>query len=130
MPDAAIKHPAQTRKRWYLLKVRPGFEAVVSKILRQKGLEAVVQESQRHRSKSKRVPRSGYVLCRFNWRNQQSVLTVPGVLYIAGIPKPIPLDDDVADRQAKVSFRTTFLAGAGGRKLASLDTKTSHNKNR
>ena len=83
-------------KHWYVLRVRLGFEALVARQLCRQGIEAFLPQ---HHVVPPRGPRShkflfaGYVVSRFALEKQQSVLTMPGVVSVIGLPKPAPLDD-------------------------------------
>ena len=83
---------------WYQLKVRPGFEMVVAQRLRRQGVEVIDPNPTRD------IPRKieardhrgllspGHVFCRFALEDQQSILSTPGVLCIAGSPAPTAFD--------------------------------------
>jgi hypothetical protein len=84
--------PRETGEHWYVLKVRERFEPVVAATLRQKGIEVLLPEFKRQGLEGKQVLFRSYVVSRFALRNQHAILTVPGVLYIMGFPKPTPFD--------------------------------------
>jgi hypothetical protein len=80
-------------ERWYLLKVRQGFEPVAAQALRQKRIKVFIPVTRRNKSQRSRFGVPGYLFCRFDLRRQQAVLGVPGSRCIVGIPEPVALDD-------------------------------------
>jgi transcription antitermination factor NusG len=80
-------------ERWYLLKVRQGFEPVVAQALRQKRIKVFIPLPRCDKSQRSRFGSPGYLLCRFDLRRRQVVLAVPGARCIVGIPEPVALDD-------------------------------------
>jgi hypothetical protein len=73
---------------WYLVKVRPGFEAFVAQRLRKLDFEVILPE----KTTSPQEPdqASGYVYCRFIPENRPSVISLPGVLGIVGPTSSFP----------------------------------------
>lgn len=70
-------------EHWYVLKVRPGFAAVVAQTLRKLNFEVFVPAS------------NDCVYCRFDFQqHRESVMTIPGVLDILGTPEPTPAGED------------------------------------
>jgi len=82
-------------KHWYVLKVRPGFAAVVTRRLRKLNFGVSLPESGSIRSKEPHSQAAGYLYCLFDLQDRESVTTIPGVLDILGIPEPIPIDEDL-----------------------------------
>lgn len=81
-------------EQWYVLKVRPGFAAVAAQKLRKLKFEVFVPESKPIRSQEPHQM-TEYVYCRFDFQqHRESVMTVPGVLDILGIPQPTAADED------------------------------------
>jgi Transcription termination factor nusG len=75
-------------KHWYVLKVRPGFTAVVTQRLRRLNLEVFVPETGTIRSEQPHSQAAAYVYCLFDLQNRELVTTVPGVLDVMGICLP------------------------------------------
>jgi len=82
-------------KHWYVLKVRPGFAAVVNRRLRKLNLAVSLQGAGSIRSKEPHSQAAGYLYCLFDLQDRESVTIIPGVLDILGIPEPIPIDEDL-----------------------------------
>ena len=81
-------------EHWYMLKVRPGFAAVVAHRLRELHFEVFVPESKSSDSQAS-TQSAGYVYCRFELlRDRGSVIGVPGVVDIIGTPEPDSIDPD------------------------------------
>ena len=81
-------------KHWYVLKVRPGFAAVVTRRLRKLNFGVSLPESGSIRSKEPHSQAARYLYCLFDLQDRESV-TIPGVLDTLGIPDPIPIDEDL-----------------------------------
>ena len=82
-------------KHWYVLKVRPGFAAVVTRRLRKLNFGVSLPEFASIRSKEPHSQAAGYLYCLFDLQDRESVTIIPGVLDILGIPEPIPIDEDL-----------------------------------
>jgi hypothetical protein len=82
-------------KHWYVLKVRPGFAAVVTQRLRKLNLAVSLPGARSIRSKEPHSQAGGYLYCLFDLQDRESVTIIPGVLDILGIPEPIPIDEDL-----------------------------------
>lgn len=82
-------------KSWYVLKVRPGFAAVVIRRLRKLNFGVSLPESGSIRSKEPHSQAAGYLYCLFDLQKRDSVATIPGVLDILGTPEPTPIDEDL-----------------------------------
>ncbi len=85
---------------WYVLRVRPHFERVVSLSLRQKGYEEFVPWYRVRRRWSDRVKEvdfplfPGYVFCRFDPLDRLPILQTPGVVGIVSFGRePAPVDE-------------------------------------
>src|SRR5262245_56018658 len=99
---------------WYALHVRPRLEKIVARALDAKGYDQYLPMT---RNGGRSAGRSGYVelplfpgfvFCRFSVLTSSSILTVPGVLAIAGVGVgPIP----VAKHQIE-SIRRILSTGA------------------
>jgi len=98
-------------EHWYVLKVRPDFVLVVTQKLRVLGLNLLLTDEvifpdptsinfRETGSDCEHAPAS-YVYCRFALEQRLMVTSVPGVLDILGIPKPIPIDSRITDHQTK-----------------------------
>jgi len=81
-------------KHWYVLKVRPGFAAVVNRRLRKLNPAVSLQGAGSIRSKEPHSQATRYLYCLFDLQDRESV-TIPGVLDILGIPEPIRIDEDL-----------------------------------
>ena len=79
-------------EQWYMLKIRPGFTAVVAQRLRNQHFEVFVPETES--SDSQKASASDYVYCRFELQIRETVISVPGVLDVLGTPEPISIDPD------------------------------------
>ena len=88
---------------WYALHVRPRLEKIVARALEARGYEQYLPIS------SKGLPIfPGFVFCRFSLLEALSILTVPGVLSIAGVGVgPMPVE-----RHQIESIRRILNAGA------------------
>ncbi len=91
-------------EHWYVLKVRPGFAAVVAQRLRKLNLEVLVPEPGSIRFIEPHRQVASYLYCRFDLENREPVITVPGVLDVLGIPEPIPVDGDIPPLQLALRF--------------------------
>jgi hypothetical protein len=91
-------------KHWYVLKVRPGFTAVVAGRLRRLNLEVLVPETGTIRSEQPHSQAATYVYCLFDLQDRELVITVPGVLDVLGIPEPMPFDGDLSPLQIARRF--------------------------
>jgi hypothetical protein len=77
-------------EHWYMLKVRPGFAAVVAQRLRKLNFEVFVPENKSPQSReSSEAAESVY--CQFELQDRGSVISVPGVLDILGTPEPVSI---------------------------------------
>jgi len=81
-------------EKWYALRVRPGFQTLAAKKLRQLNLEVVVPDDSSPPE---------YLYCRFTIDRRSLVTSVSGVLEILGAPEPKPIDVSVRATRAKVS---------------------------
>ena len=91
-------------EQWYVLKVRSGFTAFVAQRLRKLNIEVFVPESKSIRSQEPRQLTS-YIYCRFDLRNRETVIGVPGVLDVLGTPDPTPIDGALPPIEVAVRFR-------------------------
>ncbi|MGH9630247.1 MAG: UpxY family transcription antiterminator [Bryobacteraceae bacterium] len=90
-----------TKAMWYALRVGPQREKSVLASLVGKGYEVflpmyrVLRVSSRH-TKEVKVPLfPGYLFCRFDAHKRLSIVTTPGLLFIAGAGKvPLPVDQN------------------------------------
>ena len=73
-------------EKWYALKIRPGFQTLAAKKLRQLNLEVVVPEGSSP---------ADYLYCRFPLKDRLLVTGVSGVLEILGTPDPKPIEEPV-----------------------------------
>ena len=89
-------------EHWYVLKVRPGFAAVVARKLRKLDFEVFVPESKAMFSQEPRQL-NDCVYCRFDLQQRESVTAVPGVLDVLGTPEPAPVDEDL--QQSRLTTR-------------------------
>src|SRR5262245_57115208 len=85
--------------RWYVLRVRLGFEALVASELRKRNL-TVFLPSRRNDNRVDRIPVElgrmafpGYVFARFSIDDWQAIGIIPGVLLVAGVPQPTPVSE-------------------------------------
>jgi hypothetical protein len=92
-------------KHWYVLRVRPGFTAVVARRLRKLNLEVLVPETGAFRTEEPHTQAATYVYCLFDLQNRDLVVTVPGVLDVLGIPEPMPIDGDIPPLRLARRFR-------------------------
>ncbi len=92
--SAVPEYRPSKAEHWYLLRVRESFESVVCQALENRGIKAFLLESYDQKSRRKHHVLTGYVLCRIGFHDQESIMTLPGALCIAGAPKPIALDDE------------------------------------
>jgi hypothetical protein len=89
-----FKEAKMANERWYVLKLRPGFEPVVAKRLRKLNLEVLVPNQKptprdcRHRDSAS----PSHLYCRFSLENRLLVTGIPGVLDILGTPEPIAIE--------------------------------------
>jgi len=78
---------------WYALQIRPRFEKLAARYLRDKGYEEylpLITSTRRWSDRIKTVEMplfSGYLFCRFDVQERLPILVVPGVLSIVGIAK-------------------------------------------
>src|SRR5262245_10796136 len=85
--------------RWYVVRVRLGFEALVASELRKRNL-TVFLPLRRNDNRGDRIPIElgrmafpGYVFARFSIEDWHAIGIIPGVLLVAGVPQPIPLTE-------------------------------------
>ena len=91
-------------EHWYGLKVRRGFELLVTQRLQKLNLEVFLAphnfvtraDLDRQENQS-----AASIYCRFDLRIRDSVVAIPGVLDIAGTPEPAPCDDDISVMRRK-----------------------------
>ena len=83
------------KKHWYKLKVRRGFAPIVAQRLRKIDLQVSVPGQKSAK----------YLYCRFTLDQQQSVLSVPGVLDILEISDPSSFEG-MSEVQLKTSVRS------------------------
>jgi transcription antitermination factor NusG len=80
-------------RSWYALRIRPRFEKLAAKHLRDKGYEEYLplcRSARRWSDRMKTVEMplfSGYVFCKFDIQDRLPILVVPGVLWVVGIGK-------------------------------------------
>jgi len=82
--------------RWYILRVRLGFESLVASILKKQQIPVFFppyHDATRNPDESGTWAFRGYVLARFSIIDCNSVEKIPGVLCVAGVPKPVPIGD-------------------------------------
>ena len=118
------------RKHWHVLKVRPTFEEVAARELRSRQFEVLLPENPQKSGRNGSTHNflfPGHLLCRLDLADRQSVLSVPGVLCIVGVPRPMPMDDGdvraiqttaliplprkVVQRQTRPARRVRVLSG-------------------
>jgi len=96
-----IEHPLSDKldAQWFALRVKPRFEKVVAKAVRNKGFEEFLSLCRCRKRWSDRhkwvdLPLfPGYVFCRLDPRERLPLLVTPGVLYMVGVGKiPSPID--------------------------------------
>jgi len=86
--------------RWYVLRVRLGFETLVASELRKRNL-TVFLPFRRNDNCSNRIPFEelgrtafpGYVFARFSIDDWLTIGLIPGVLLVAGVPQPVPISE-------------------------------------
>jgi transcription antitermination factor NusG len=85
--------------RWYVLRVRLGFETLVASELRKRNLTVFVP-FRRNDNCSDRTPFElsrmafpGYVFVRFSIDDWLAIGMIPGVLLVAGVPQPMPVSE-------------------------------------
>jgi hypothetical protein len=74
---------------WYVVKVRPGFEALVAQRLRRLELEVFVPKRAPSAQEPHRGHAAGCVYCRLTPEIRLSVTSIPGVLDIVGTPSSL-----------------------------------------
>src|SRR5690242_20470773 len=96
--------------RWLAVQVRSGWELRTAYALKERGYEEFVPLRQHKRRWSDRtkvvsIPLfSGYVFLRFSLRNQQPIVTAPGIIRLVGMgDRVIPIDDDEIQALRSVS---------------------------
>jgi len=96
--------------RWLAVQVRSGWELRTAYALKERGYEEFVPLRQQKRRWSDRtkvvsIPLfSGYVFLRFSLRNQQPIVTAPGIIRLVGMgDRVIPIDDDEIQALRSVS---------------------------
>jgi transcription antitermination factor NusG len=93
--------------RWYVLRVRLGFETLVASELRNRNLTVFLPYRRNDRC-ADRIPVEvgpsafpGYVFARFSIDDWHAIAIIPGVLLVAGVPQPIPVSETtMADLKA------------------------------
>ena len=94
------------KKHWYKLIARPGFANIVAGRLRELDLEVFVPEQnfvgpQQPHTRQRQSALDVY--CRFLLDERRlPVMSIPGVLDIAGIPEPTSFDEKFSVLQTKV----------------------------
>jgi transcription antitermination factor NusG len=88
-----------TPLRWYVVRVRLGFETLVASELRKRNL-TVFLPFRRNDNCADRIPIElgrlafpGYVFARFSIDDWHAIGLIPGVLLVAGVPQPIPVSE-------------------------------------
>jgi transcription antitermination factor NusG len=86
--------------KWYALQIRPRFEKLASRCLKDKGYEEYVPRYTSRRCWSDRIKTvelplfPGYAFCKFDVQQRLPILITPGVLSIVGIGKtPAAISD-------------------------------------
>jgi hypothetical protein len=80
--------------RWYVLRVRAGFEELVTSGLRSRGIEVFLP------SNNFRISRQSgkiHIFARFSLANQRDVSLTPGVMDLVGVPNPIAVSERDVD---------------------------------
>ena len=94
-------------EHWYGLKIRRGFEQLVTQRLQKLNLEVFVPEhytvTPEETEEQENSPAIS-IYSRFDLRMRNSVVAIPGVLDIAGTPEPTPCDEEVSTMRRK-AFR-------------------------
>jgi len=94
------------KKHWYKLIIRPGFANIVAGRLRELDLEVFVPEQDfvDPQPPHERQRQSALdVYCRFLLdERRRPLMSIPGVLDIAGIPEPTSFDEKFSVLQTKV----------------------------
>jgi transcription antitermination factor NusG len=99
----------EEQPRWYVFKLRPGFESIVSEKLRRRGIEVFVPEYRPHKAKAKQPVFPNFLFGRSTSDIQQLVTSIPGVLCIMGTPEPVPFDDgELADLRRAINSGLPF----------------------
>ena len=113
LSDVVIKEAMMAAPlRWYVLRVRLGFETLVASELRKRNL-TVFLPFHRNDACSGRIPFEelgrmafpGYVFARFSIDDWLAIGMVPGVLLVAGVPQPIPVSETTMS-----DLKAAFLA--------------------
>jgi hypothetical protein len=89
-----------TPLRWYVLRVRLGFETLVAAELRNRNLTVFLPYRRSANRGPDRIPVElgfgafpGYVFARFSIDDWNTIAIIPGVLLVAGVPQPIPVSE-------------------------------------
>src|SRR5688572_20840994 len=80
---------------WYLLRVRLGFESFVASNLHKQRIQVFLPLYHHVATTDARIasPFPGHLFAKFKSDERSVVEKTPGVLCVAGVPKPIPLDE-------------------------------------
>jgi len=93
-------------ERWYVLRVRFGFETLVGSELRKHKINVFLPLRYRTEWMSREIGTMafpGHIFARFSLDERHSVLMVPGVLCVAGAPEPVPIgEDQILNLQAAI----------------------------
>ncbi len=100
-----FREAKMANEHWYGLQVRPGFEPLVAQRLRKLNLEVFVPERESavpREPHPQKNPSGVCVYSRFDLRIRNSIMSIPGVLDIAGTPEPKPCDKEVSGMRRKI----------------------------
>src|ERR1700760_4448993 len=103
-------------KGWFAIQVRPRYEFVTSKHLRNKGYEEFVpvySEKRKWSDREKKIDMplfTGYVFCRLDPEVRSPIVTTPGVIRIVGNSKGIARIDDAEIAVIQAAIRAGVKA--------------------
>jgi len=96
-------------EHWYAVKVRAGFEIVVTQRLRNLNLDVFVLERKSIPSQEpdqKENQDAGCIYCCFDLHVRNLITSIPGVLDVLGAPDPNPFDNEISDLQTMVRLHS------------------------
>src|SRR5262249_7005764 len=98
-PERDFRGAKMANEHWYRLNVRRGFELLVAQRLQKLHLEVFVPEPDTfapYEPDQQKTQPAASIYSRFDLRMRNSVVSIPGVLDIAGTPEPTPRDKEVS----------------------------------
>ena len=108
-------------QHWYAVNVRTGFAHFVAAELRNQGVRVFLPENRAFQPSfavSGQISTASYVFARFSLEDSETVTILPGVLSIAGAPKPVSIDDkDISDLRAAMSAGLSMTVQTGANEL-------------